>query len=162
VTKEKEIEHELRESEERYRELFENAFDLIQSVDDQAIFHNITDRKMNERVLQKAHELLEHRVRERTLELTRTNRLLTEKIGEQKKAERELTQAYEQLKTTQTQLVQSAKLASIGELASGVAHELNQPLMVIRANAQMVKKEMAKNGRNGLDRDRYPTLQSQE
>lgn len=48
--------------------------------------------------------------------------------------------AYEGLKQAQAQLVQSAKLASIGELAAGVAHELNQPLMVIRGTAQMLER----------------------
>jgi histidine kinase len=48
--------------------------------------------------------------------------------------------AYEKLKETQSQLIQSGKLASIGELASGVAHELNQPLTVIRGNVQLMQK----------------------
>lgn len=42
------------------------------------------------------------------------------------------------LQRTQQQLVQSAKLAAIGELAASVAHEINNPLMVILGNAQMV------------------------
>jgi PAS domain S-box-containing protein len=59
-------------------------------------------------------------------------------------AEQSLKKAYEELKHTQSQLVQSGKLASIGELAAGVAHELNQPLMIIRGNAQLVKRFISK------------------
>jgi PAS domain S-box-containing protein len=59
-------------------------------------------------------------------------------------AEESLKKAYQELKHTQSQLVQSGKLASIGELAAGVAHELNQPLMVIRGNAQLVKRYISK------------------
>jgi len=45
----------------------------------------------------------------------------------------------------QSQLIQSAKLASIGELAAGVAHELNQPLMVIRGSLQLIQRNLQKN-----------------
>ena len=71
-------------------------------------------------------EELETKVRERTRDLALS--------------ERRYREAYETLKDTQAQLIQSGKLASIGELSAGVAHELNQPLMVIRLNAQLVKR----------------------
>lgn len=59
-------------------------------------------------------------------------------------AEESLKKAYEELKLTQSQLVQSGKLASIGELASGVAHELNQPLMIIRGHSQLSQRSISK------------------
>ncbi|MEK7487123.1 MAG: ATP-binding protein [Planctomycetota bacterium] len=66
-------------------------------------------------------------------------------ILQKKQAEEELLQmniqlkkANEELKLTQVQLIQSAKLASLGELATGIAHELNQPLATISMNAEMM------------------------
>jgi len=50
-------------------------------------------------------------------------------------------QAEKELKNTQAQLIQSGKLASIGELAAGIFHELNQPIMVIRLSAQYYLKK---------------------
>ncbi|MFN8652439.1 MAG: ATP-binding protein [Gemmatimonadales bacterium] len=43
-----------------------------------------------------------------------------------------------QLRATQSQLVQSEKLASLGEMAAGVAHGLRNPLASLRASAQLV------------------------
>lgn len=66
-------------------------------------------------------------------------------IGARVHAEAALKQAYQELQDTQSQLIQSGKLASIGELTSGVAHELNQPLMVIRGTVQLVRRSVGKN-----------------
>jgi signal transduction histidine kinase len=50
----------------------------------------------------------------------------------------ELQAAYDQLRATQAQLVQSSKLAALGSLVSGVAHELNNPLAIILGNAELL------------------------
>lgn len=54
-----------------------------------------------------------------------------------------LRQSYEELKTTQAQLVQGAKMAAIGQLAGGVAHEINNPLTGVLNNVQLIKMELA-------------------
>ena len=64
-------------------------------------------------------ETLEDRVRERTEALQKTNI---------------------ELRETQAQLFQSAKMASLGDLVAGVAHEFNTPLGSIHANADVAKR----------------------
>ncbi len=48
----------------------------------------------------------------------------------------------EDIETTQNQLVQSEKLASLGQLSAGIAHEINNPLANISLNAQMLLQDV--------------------
>ncbi len=51
----------------------------------------------------------------------------------------------------ESNLIQSEKLAAVGQLAAGVAHEINNPLAAIIANAQMLKRELAQGDPDTLD-----------
>lgn len=61
----------------------------------------------------------------RARNLKRENRVLEEKVTHRTN---QLTKSIEDLKTTQNQLVQSEKMASLGELTAGIAHEIQNPL----------------------------------
>ena len=75
--------------------------------------------------LERLNETLEQRVQERTAELNEKNA--------------EVQQAYDDLKTAQGRLLQQDKLASIGQLAAGVAHEINNPMGFITSNLGALK-----------------------
>jgi C4-dicarboxylate-specific signal transduction histidine kinase len=91
------------------RRSFLSMLDEIKMREDQILSQNYEIESMNRE--------LEERVNARTNELYSANQ--------------ELEVALENLKTTQDQLVESEKLASLGELVSGLAHEINTPLGII-------------------------------
>lgn len=88
----------------------------------------VTDRLLREQrereILARSHDELEDRVRARTTELEDTNLRLRHEVAERRKTEEELRRA-------QADLVQAGKLAALGQLASGITHELSQPLTAI-------------------------------
>jgi two-component system NtrC family sensor kinase len=55
----------------------------------------------------------------------------------------DLSSAYRDLRKTHTQLVQAAKMASLGELVAGVAHEINNPLAFVLSHLDTARKNLA-------------------
>lgn len=79
---------------------------------------------------------LETKVQERTAELRQVNaRLLTEGARRQ--------QADERFRRSREELAQANRLATLGQVAAGVAHEINQPVAAIRAYSENAEKFLA-------------------
>ena len=84
--------------------------------------------------LAESYHFLEQKVIERTAELIELNQNLEIEISERKQAETELQQALQNLQQTQSQLIQTEKMSSLGQMVAGVAHEINNPVNFIHGN----------------------------
>ncbi|MFG1379223.1 ATP-binding protein [Xanthobacter autotrophicus] len=83
--------------------------------------------------LEAAQRELEAKVAARTADLTAANGKLAGEIEERRRAEADLRAA-------QDELVQAAKMATLGQMAAGITHELNQPLTALRGLADNAGK----------------------
>ena len=82
----------------------------------------------NERIIREQNEMLEAKVNDRTFELKETNNNLNTTL--------------EDLKQTQSQLVESEKMASLGQLTAGIAHEINNPINFVTSNINPLKRDI--------------------
>lgn len=105
------------------------------------ILQNVTLQKSAEQALRESQIGLEQLVTQRTQQLAQSNTRLEADIARREEIEaelvrrnHELTEINEQLSTMRQQLAQTDKLASIGQLAAGVAHEINNPIGYIFSN----------------------------
>lgn len=83
-----------------------------------------------------------------------------ESLKEIRQKNEELRTANGGLKTAQAQLIQSAKLASLGEMATGIAHELNQPLQIIQMSIELGQENLKLRNRIGA-REHYRIIEKQ-
>lgn len=110
--------------------------------------NEIGERKQAQEALSQLTLELEKRVQERTMALELANQLLQRENRDRSLAEdslrysqskliektEQLENTLQQLKSTQTQLVQTEKMSSLGQMVAGIAHEINNPVNFIYGN----------------------------
>lgn len=82
----------------------------------------------NERIIKEQNIMLETKVEERTSALKKTNNDLSTTLTE--------------LKQTQSQLVNAEKMASLGQLTAGIAHEINNPINFVVSNIKPLRRDI--------------------
>jgi len=82
----------------------------------------------NERIIREQNVMLEQKVNERTHELKLSND--------------ELNTAMAELKEAESQLVESEKMASLGQLTAGIAHEINNPINFVTSNVKPLNRDV--------------------
>ena len=82
----------------------------------------------NDRIVREQNVILEGKVNERTYELKVSND--------------ELNKAMTELKEAESQLVESEKMASLGQLTAGIAHEINNPINFVTSNVRPLNRDV--------------------
>ncbi|WP_461790592.1 sensor histidine kinase [Pedobacter sp.] len=82
----------------------------------------------NQKLIKEQNIILEKKVRERTEELESANTILNETLNN--------------LKSTQSQLVDAEKMAALGQLTAGIAHEINNPINFVTSNVKPLQLDI--------------------
>jgi signal transduction histidine kinase len=85
--------------------------------------------KENEDIIKRQNIILDIKVTERTVELQKSNE--------------ELNITLKNLKDTQSKLVDAEKMASLGQLTAGIAHEINNPINFVSSSVKPLKRDIA-------------------
>ncbi|MCO5947363.1 sensor histidine kinase [Mucilaginibacter flavidus] len=101
-------------------------------------------------------KILEQRIAKRTGQLSEANEELQAKQEEITSQRDQLVETVNKLQSTQTQLIQSEKMASLGELTAGIAHEIQNPLNFVNNFSEVsieLLEEMEADLKNGDQED---------
>lgn len=105
-----------------------NRINILKRSSDEANAKALAASLENERIVKEQNLELEDRVRQRTDDLANANK--------------GLSTALENLKGAQDQLIQNEKLASLGQMTAGIAHELNNPINYVQSNATSLHRDL--------------------
>lgn len=98
-----------------------NKINILRNEKDQSQAESLRISKENERLIQQQNVILEQKITERT---------------------KALEQTLSDLKDAQIQLVESEKMASLGQLTAGIAHEINNPINFVKSNVKPLQMDV--------------------
>lgn len=106
-----------------------NSINILKKEKEQSQIAALNAARENERIIREQNVMLEEKVAERTHELKETND--------------DLNNTLDDLKQAQSQLVEAEKMASLGQLTAGIAHEINNPINFVSSNVAPLKRDVA-------------------
>jgi len=104
-----------------------NSINILKKEKEKEQSQKLDALEENKRIILNQNQLLETKVKEKTKELTEANH--------------GLNKALDDLKSTQVSLVESEKMASLGQLTAGVAHEINNPINFVSSNVRPLMRD---------------------
>ncbi|MBL7718116.1 MAG: GHKL domain-containing protein [Flavipsychrobacter sp.] len=105
-----------------------DSINALKKENEQAQADALRISRENERIIREQNVILESRVNDRTIELKESNE--------------ELNKTLHDLKEAEAHLVESEKMASLGQLTAGIAHEINNPINFVTSNVHPLKRDV--------------------
>ncbi|WP_171607763.1 sensor histidine kinase [Limnovirga soli] len=105
-----------------------DKINLLRKEKDESQVYALSVARENEQLIKEQNIVLEQKVAKRTDELQNTNN--------------QLSQTLLDLQDAQTQLVQAEKMASLGQLTAGIAHEINNPINFVKSNIKPLQLDI--------------------
>ena len=105
-----------------------NRINIYRAEKDRSRSNEIKALKENKRLISEQNVILEQKVKERTNEIVKVNE--------------ELEEALKSVVDAQSKLLESEKMASLGHLTAGIAHEINNPINFVSSNIEPLKRDL--------------------
>ncbi len=112
-----------------------DRINIFRKEKEEAQLRELQERLEKQEILEKQNILLEQEIRAATKELVQKNEQLNE-------ANQKLEVTLLELKQTQAQLIQTEKMASLGQMAAGIAHEINNPMNIINQSLDALMQDI--------------------
>ncbi len=123
----------------------------------QVLIKDITEQKQQQSEIEQYRLHLENLVEQRTAELNQANHDLVSSNNQLRKQHAKLEKSIAEIKSMQEKLIEKEKMASLGVMTSGVAHEINNPLNFIQTGLYSLRNTFDTGLNHSLSQDDLET-----